>query len=218
MLISFQKLQFQSFLSFQGLSIHVFFCIFCEINIFFLCFERLFSCLPQIGSSSQWLNFDKLHNVAPLAHIGPFYKITKIVRGLWLAERRVCMRVCKYGCGVKMLCFSRANHASTNLKKFLSWKLDTFTLFTHSLVGWDLENLWKHAVSIWFRLSWHFNRGKPVFLESIFISKQELITRTSFVYKTLQLVRISLLIASLNKEFSLFLAKVILYGRHFPRR
>ena len=51
-----------------------------------------------------------------------FYKITKIVRALWLAERRVCMRVCKHGCDVKMFCFSRANHASTNLKKVLSWK------------------------------------------------------------------------------------------------
>ena len=27
-----------------------------------------------------------------------YYKITKIVRALWLAERRVCMRVCKHGC------------------------------------------------------------------------------------------------------------------------
>ena len=50
------------------------------------------------------------------------YKITKIVRALWLAEGRVCMRVCKLGCDVKMFCFSRANHASTNLKKVLSWK------------------------------------------------------------------------------------------------
>ena len=51
-----------------------------------------------------------------------YYKITKIVRALWLAERSVCMRVCKHGCGVKMFCFSRANHPSTNLKKVLSWK------------------------------------------------------------------------------------------------
>ena len=50
------------------------------------------------------------------------YKITKIVCVLWLAKRRVCMRVCKHGCDVKMFCFSRANHASTNLKKVLSWK------------------------------------------------------------------------------------------------
>ena len=38
------------------------------------------------------------------------YKITKIVRALWLAERSVCMRVWKHGCDVKMFCFSRANH------------------------------------------------------------------------------------------------------------
>ena len=50
------------------------------------------------------------------------YKITKIVRALWLAEKRVCMLVCKHGCDIKMFCFSRANHASANLKKVLSWK------------------------------------------------------------------------------------------------
>ena len=61
----------------------------------------------------------------------------------------VCfMSLCKYGCDsgceyVRMFCFSRANHASTNLKKFLSQKLDKFTLPTHSFVGWDLENLYK---------------------------------------------------------------------------
>ena len=51
-----------------------------------------------------------------------FYKITKIVRALWLAKRRIFMRVRKHGCDVKMFCFPRANHASTNLKKVLSWK------------------------------------------------------------------------------------------------
>ena len=39
-----------------------------------------------------------------------------------------------------------------NLKKFLRWKLDKFTLFTHSLIGWNLENVYKHAVSIVFSL------------------------------------------------------------------
>ena len=57
----------------------------------------------------------------------PFYKITKIVRVLWLAKRRVCMRASKHGCDVKMFCFTSANHASANLKTFLSWKLDKFT-------------------------------------------------------------------------------------------
>ena len=68
-------------------------------------------------------------------------KITKIVCALWLAERRACLRLCKHGCDVKMFCFSRTNHARTKLKKFLSRKLDKFTLFTHSCIGWNLENL-----------------------------------------------------------------------------
>ena len=90
------------------------------------------------------------------------YKITKIERALWLAERSVCMRVFKHGCDVKMFCFSRANHASSNLKTFLSSKLDNFTLFTHSFC-WNLENVYKQAVSIFFPLSWHFKREKSVF-------------------------------------------------------
>ena len=80
-----------------------------------------------------------------------FYKITKIARGLWLAERSVCMRVCKHGSGVKMFCFSNANHASTNLKNFSSSKLDKFSLFTHSFVGWNLKNRYKEGVSIFLR-------------------------------------------------------------------
>ena len=107
------------------------------------------------------------------------YKITKIVRALWLAERRVCMRVCKHGCDVKMFCFSRANHAGTNLKKFLSSKLDKFTLFTHSFVGWNLENRYKEGVSIFFRLSWHFKREKSVFWKASFCK-----TRTDYACKT----------------------------------
>ena len=108
-----------------------------------------------------------------------FYKITKIVRALWLAERSVCMRVCKHGCGVKMFCFSRANHASTNLKKFSSSKLDKFTLFTHSFVGWNLENRCEESVSIFFRLSWHFKREKSVFWKASFCK-----TRTDYSCKT----------------------------------
>ena len=94
------------------------------------------------------------------------YKITKIVRALWLAERSVCMRLCKHGCDVKMFCFSRANHASTNLKKFSSSKLDKFILFTHSFVGWNLKIVTKTVLS-------EKNRyfGKHLY------AKQKLITR-----------------------------------------
>ena len=116
---------------------------------------------------------------ATLIILKPLYKITEIVRALWLAERSVCMRVCKHGCGVKMFCFSRANHASTNLKKFSSSQLDKFTLFTHSFVGWNLENRYKEGVSIFFRLSWHFKREKSVFWKASFCK-----TRTDYACKT----------------------------------
>ena len=108
-----------------------------------------------------------------------YYKITKIVRALWLAERSVCMRVCKHGCGVKLFGFSRANHASTNLKKFSSSKLDKFTLFTHSFVGWNMENRYKEGESIFLRLSWHFKREKSVFCKASFCK-----TRTDYAFKT----------------------------------
>ena len=111
-------------------------------------------------------------------------------------------------CGVKMFCSSRANHTTTNFKKFLSWKLDKFTLFTHSLVGWNLENLYKPAVPFFIAYGDILSEKNP-FLESLFIAKQELITRSlSFAYKTSQLARISLLISDLNKEFFFFVGKL----------
>ena len=39
------------------------------------------------------------------------------------------MRVCKHGCDVKIFCFLRANHASTNLKKGLELKILTSLLY-----------------------------------------------------------------------------------------
>ena len=78
-----------------------------------------------------------------------FYKITKIVRPLWLAES-----VFAWGY-VNMVVASKCFAFRALITQAQIWKrFDTFTLFTHSLVGWNLEDLWKHAVSIWFRLSW----------------------------------------------------------------
>ena len=106
-----------------------------------------------------WIKISKWAILSKKQYYIIFYKITKIARALWLAERSVYMRVSKHGCGIKMFCFSRANQASTNLKKFLSSKLDKFTLFTHSFVGWNLENRYKESVSVFFfRLSWHFQQ------------------------------------------------------------
>ena len=100
--------------------------------------------------------------------------------------------------------FSRANHASTNFKKFLSWKTRQVYLiypFPRRLkLGESLETC---SVNF-FRLSWHFKREEPSFWKASFLQKQGLITRTSFVRKTSRLVRISLLISALNKRVLLF--------------
>ena len=123
------------------------------------------------------------------------YKISKIPSVLWLVERCVCMRVCEHGCDVKMFCFSCANHASTNLKKVLSW---------------NLRNLWKNAVSIFFRLSWLFKREKPVFRKAFFCK-----TKTDYAFK----LRVQDFATGQNfsfnqcpkqKSFAFFLGKVIL--------
>ena len=52
---------------------------------------------------------------------------------------------------------------------------------------------------------------KTRILESIFSAKQGLITRASFVYKTLRLVRISLLISTPNKRVLLFFSWKLCY-------
>ena len=125
------------------------------------------------------------------------------MRALWLAERSVCMRVCKHGCDVKMFCFSRANHASTNLKTFLSSKLDKFAIFTYSFVSWNLEHLYKQAVSILFSL-----KLKIRILESILLQNKNWLRVQVFVYTTLRLVRISLLISAITKSFAFFSGKL----------
>ena len=95
------------------------------------------------------------------------YKISKIVRALWLAERSVCMRVCKHGCGV-MFCFSRANHASTNLKKVFKFKTRQIYFIYPFLRRLELGKSLQRKCVIFFRLSWHFKREKSVIWKASF--------------------------------------------------
>ena len=87
------------------------------------------------------------------------------------------MRVCKHSCDVKMF-----------WRRFFSWKLDKFTLLTHSLIGWNLENLYEHAVSIFWCLSWHFKREKSIFWKASFLQNKNCLPVQDFVYKTSRLV------------------------------
>ena len=49
--------------------------------------------------------YEVLHEVHTINVCIHHYKITKIVRALWLAERSVCIRVCKHGCDVRCFAF-----------------------------------------------------------------------------------------------------------------
>ena len=108
----------------------------------------------------QWCTFDAKHtrrywNFALYVLLLCIYKITNIERAHWLAERRVCTRVCKHGCDVKMFCFSRANHASTNLKKFLVETRQGYFIYPFPCLV-KLGKSLQTPVSIFFRLSWQF--------------------------------------------------------------
>ena len=85
-----------------------------------------------------------------------------------------------------------------------------FTLFTHSFVGWNLENLYNQAVLTFFRLSWHFKRKKPVVWKASFCkTRTDYACKTSWT-KTLRLVRISLLISAIQRVLR-FLSRKLFY-------
>ena len=95
---------------------------------------------------------------------------------LWLVERRVCIRVCKHGCDVKMFCFSPANQAwigknfwvgnSTSLLYLpIHSSAETWKIFTNMLCEFFL------------RLSWHFKREKSVFWTAHFMQNKNWLTR-----------------------------------------
>ena len=137
------------------------------------------------------------------------YKISKIARTLWLTERRVCIRVCKHCCDVKMFCFPRANKASTNLKKVLSWKTLQVYFISSSVETWKIfRNMLGKFIFSWADI---LSEKNPYFGKHLFFAKHGLITRTSFVCKTSRLVRISLLNNGLNERVLLFVSGKFFY-------
>ena len=80
------------------------------------------------------------------------------------------MRVCKHGCDVKMFCFSRANHASMNLKKGFEFK--TSISLRYLPISSSAET-WKFFRKIFFRLSLHFKREKPVFWKASLLKNKD---------------------------------------------
>ena len=79
-----------------------------------------------------------------------------------------------------MFCFSRANHASTNLKKSFSDQNSTSLLYLpipSSADTWKIFTI--KLCQLFFRLSWHFKREKSVIWKASFCK-----TRTDYACRT----------------------------------
>jgi len=73
------------------------------------------------------------------------YKITKVLRALWLAERSVCMRVCKHSYDVTIFERTKLFYKS-NRKPFPAF----VTAWHKHSWGWEnSEKLWKPLISSW---------------------------------------------------------------------
>ena len=99
-----------------------------------------------------------------------------MVRALWLAEKSVCMRVCKHGCDVRCFAF-RALITQARIWKRFSDQNSTSSLYLpipSSAETWKIFT--NKLCQLFFRLSWHFKREKSVFWKASF-AKQKLITR-----------------------------------------
>ena len=126
-----------------------------------------------------------------------------IVLTLWLADRHVCMRVCKHGCGVKMFCFSHDNHAGMNLNSTILRNI--YPIPRRLKLGKSLQNM---LCQFFFSLnmSWHFKWEKSIFWNTSFLQNKNWLHKQDFMYKTSWLVRISLLISVITKSVTFFLS------------
>ena len=126
------------------------------------------------------------------------YKITKIVRALWLAERSVCMRVCKHCCGVKLFGFSRLSrkHKFEKVFEFKTQKVYFIYPFLRRLkLGKSLQRRCVHFSSLKLTV---LSEKNPYFAKHLFENKNWLRVQ-DFVNKILRLVRISLLIRAIQR-------------------
>ena len=108
-----------------------------------------------------------------------------------------------------MFFFSRANHASANLKKVLSWKTLQVYFISPSVETWHIfRNMLGQFIFSWADI---LSEKNPYFGKHLFFGKQRLITRTIFVCKTSRLVTISILINGLNKIVLHFFSGKLFY-------
>ena len=94
-----------------------------------------------------------------------------------MAERNVCMRVCRHGCVVKKFCFSRANHAKLEFEKVFELKTRQVYFIYPFLRRLKLGKSLQRRAVIFFALNLTFSARKVRILESIFLQNKKLITR-----------------------------------------
>ena len=120
------------------------------------------------------------------------------------------MRVCKDtpSCDLKMFCCARNNHARTNLKKVLSWKVHFIYPFP---LGLKLGKSLQTCCINFFHLSWHFKWEKSVFSKASFLQSENWLCLQNVMYNTSWLVRIFLLISAINKDLCFFFLGNLFY-------
>ena len=165
--------------------------------------------LGGIGGEANYSNLEWLLQARLISH---FYKISKIVRALWLAERRVCMGVCKHVWDVKMFCFSRVLIRKAQIWK-CSWVEISISLLylpiPLSVETWKIFT--KHALSIFFSLKLTFQVRQICNLESLFLAKQELITRARLRVHDFTTGENFSFNQRHNKEFCVFVSRKLIY-------
>ena len=89
-------------------------------------------------------------------------------------------------------------------EKGFELKNSSSLLYSPIYLSSETWKIFRNTECQFYSLELTFKTRKTRILESIFSAKQGLITRTSFVYRTSRLVRISLLISALNKRVLFF--------------
>ena len=133
------------------------------------------------------------------------------IRPLWLAKRRMrgVFAWDYVNVVVTSRCFASRAHASTNLKKLLSWVFFIYPFPTRLKLGKIFKTCCVYFV---FRLSWHFKWEKSVFLKaSFFKKKQELIMRTRLRVQDFATGENFSFNQCHNKEFCVFFSQKLSY-------
>ena len=99
------------------------------------------------------------------------YKITNIIHMLWLAKRRVCMRVCKHSWDVKMFSCT-CQSCKKEYKKGFELKTQQVCFFTYFFLWLKLAKSLETCCVNFLHLHWYLKARKIYILESTFLQSK----------------------------------------------